>query len=857
VSAADPVRVRIRVRGIVQGVGYRPFVWRLAQELALAGWVRNDAAGVEIEAAGAAATIAELLDRLRHQAPPLARVDTVDVRQMDAARGVDESDAKAAAAGRARAAASALFPSDEVEAFRILDSAPGAVSTAIGPDAALCADCRAELFDPASRRYRYAFTTCTHCGPRYTIARRLPYDREQTSLAPFPLCADCGREYADPADRRFHAEATCCPACGPRLTLRDAEGRALEGDPVAATLARLLAGDIVALQGLGGFHLACDARNPAAVARLRERKAREEKPFAVMAASPAVLAPLVEIGSAEHALLASPEAPIVLLRKRSPEAAGGAAGSGAAPVAFGTEPPSPAVGTAASGAAAAASGGQRCIAPGVCGESTKLAVTSECSAAVGDHVAPCVAWLGAFLPYTPLHWLLFHEAAGRPACSAWLDHPPELLLVMTSANPQGEPLVIDAAEALARLSGIADAFLVHDRAIVARADDSVVRATPRGFQFIRRGRGYTPRAIRLPRPGPSVLAFGGWYKNTICVTRGDEAFVSTHIGDLDNAASCDFLAETVERMLALTEVKPQLVAHDRHPDFHSSRAAAAFAAERGLPCVAVQHHHAHIAAVCAEHGAAGPVLGLALDGVGLGDDGGAWGGELLRVDGAESIRLGHLLPLALPGADRAAREPWRMAAAVLWQLGRGAEIEHRFAAQPGAATIRQMLERGLNCPRSSSLGRAFDAAAGLLGLQATTSFEGQAAMRLEGLAESFGDCAPLAGGWTIDPDGRLDLAPMWTRLADETDAARGAACFHSTLAAALADWAAGAAALQKIDTLAAGGGCWLNHRLSRQVRAALNASGVRFLEARQLPPNDGGLALGQAWAAMQLGRARE
>jgi hydrogenase maturation protein HypF len=773
--------VHIRVRGIVQGVGYRPFVWQLAQRLGLSGWVRNDAAGVEIEAVGGATAVDELLDRLRREAPPLARVDAVGVERSGP---VPQPDAEAA---------------ETPPVFRIIASAAGTVRTAIGPDAALCPACRAELFDPASRRYRYAFTTCTHCGPRYTIARRLPYDRPQTSLAAFPLCADCGREYADPADRRFHAEATCCAACGPRLELRDAMGRALAGDPIAATVARLQAGEIVALQGLGGFHLTCDARNADAVARLRERKAREEKPFAVMAASVEVLAPLVDVSADEAALLATPEAPIVLLRKRP---------------------------------------------------------TSETTTAtLLESVAPGIAWLGAFLPYTPLHWLLFHEAAGRPAGDAWLAAPaaqlPQLLLVMTSANPQGEPLVIDPAEALARLSGIADAYLVHDRPIVARADDSVVRATPGGFQFIRRGRGFTPRAINLPHAGPSVIAFGGWYKNTVCVTRGDEAFVSTHVGDLDNAATCAFLDETVERMLVLTEVEPQTVAYDRHPDFHSSRAAAAFAAERGLPCVAVQHHHAHIAAVCAEHRITAPVLGLALDGVGLGDDGGAWGGELLRVHGARATRLGHLPPLPLPGGDRAAREPWRMAAAVLWQLGRGDEIERRFAAHPGAATIRQMLERDLNCPLSSSLGRAFDAAAGLLGVQATMSFEGQAAMRLEGLAEAYGECPSLEGGWSVDPNGVLDLSPLWAFLADQRDAAVGAACFHATLAAALVDWARQAAQANNQEILVGGGGCWLNHRLSRLVGAGLEASGLRFLEARQQPPNDGGLALGQAWVALQ------
>ena len=774
---------RLRVRGVVQGVGFRPHVWRLANELGLAGWVRNDADGVEIALHGVAEKIDRFMERLRSEAPPLARIDAIEVSDGTVLEHADSSNA---------------------DRFQIRDSVAGAVRTAIGPDAATCIDCRREIFDPADRRYRYAFTTCTHCGPRYTIARCLPYDRAKTSLAPFPLCTSCGQEYADPADRRFHAESTCCPDCGPSLSLSRIDGHLLAGDAIAECLTLLQAGNIVAIKGLGGFHLVCDARNADAVARLRQRKAREAKPFAVMAAALAVITPYASVSADERALLHSPAAPVVLLDK-----------------------------------------------------------TALCDAALPG-VAPGVGALGVMLPNTPLQWLLFHEAAGKPDGDEWIGKaPPDLLLVMTSANPQGEPLVIDDDEALQRLNGIADAVLGHNRAIVARADDSVRR----GPAFIRRGRGYTPLAIKLPASGPSVIAFGGWFKNTVCVTRGDEAFVSTHIGDLNNAAACAFLDETVERMLALTEIEPEIVAHDAHPDFYSTQAAHRFAAARGLPTLAVQHHHAHLAAVAAEHGISGPSIGLALDGVGLGDDGKAWGGELLRVDGASFTRLGHLAPLLMPGGDRAAQEPWRMGAAALWSLGRGDEIESRYAAHAGASTVRQMLERGLNCPSTSSAGRLFDAAAGLLGVQPVAQFEAQAAMRFEALADRHGDCAPLADGWTVR-DGVLDLSRLLAALANEADAAHGAALFHRTFAAALADWVLKVALPENFcdrreslwetfgetlpGNLLGAGGCWMNRRLVRELVAELAKRQIAVLPAQQVPPGDGGLALGQAWVAMQL-----
>jgi hydrogenase maturation protein HypF len=769
------IQQRIRVRGAVQGVGFRPQVYRLAQDLGLRGWVRNDGAGVEILVGGAPLALARFAARLQAEPPPLARIDAVEIHDEEGA----------------------ALP----VGFRIDTSRGGPVTTGITADAAVCEACLAELFDPADRRWRYPFLNCTHCGPRYTITARLPYDRANTSMARFALCAACAAEYHDPADRRFHAQPTACPVCGPKLALWDLNGAPLAVPDVVAEALRLIAGgSIVALKGLGGFHLVCDARHAAAVTRLRLRKQRDEKPFAVMCANLASAAAYAVVDAPASALLQTRERPIVLLRKQP-----------------------------------------------------------DCDARLPG-VAPGLSELGLMLPYTPLHWLLFHEAAGCPVGSAWADTAQPLALVMTSANPGGEPLVIDNEEAVHRLGDIADVFVVHDRGIVVRCDDSVVRsstdATDSESQatnhpsFVRRARGYTPAPIRLPAAGPPVLATGSYLKNTACLTRGDEAFLSQHIGDLDNAASCLALEEAIEHLQAVLEIRPQAVAHDLQPDNFGTRLALQLAAVWKVPALPVQHHHAHIAAVVAEHQFQRPVIGLALDGVGHGADGGAWGGELLRVDGASCQRLSHLRPLPLPGGDRAAREPWRMAAAVLHLLGRGAEVEARFAAQPAAGAVAQMLAQDLRSPPTSSMGRWFDAAAGLLGVRAVMNYEGQAALLLEGLAAQHGPVAPDNRLYTLER-GTLDLLPLAARLADETDAAFGAALFHATLAAALAEWAAAAARAEDLTTIALGGGCFLNRLLSLHLPRLLTARGYAVLQARQAPPNDGGISLGQAWVALE------
>lgn len=778
----DPTRVarRLRVRGVVQGVGFRPFVYRYARSLGLAGWVRNDGGGVEIEVQGSEPLVEAFTRGLVAEAPPLARIDLIEPE--------------------------VIPPDDGRRDFAILPSAGGTVATAIGPDVGVCSACLAELFDPADRRWRYPFINCTHCGPRYTITRSLPYDRARTSMAGFELCLACAAEYAHPGDRRFHAEPNACPACGPRLSLHEPHGvPALARDAIAETLRRIRLGEVVAIKSLGGFHLACDATNHAAVARLRARKQRPHRPLALMLANLASAAPLARLDGPSAATLESPERPIVLLDKQA---------------------------------------GFDARLPGI---------------------APGLDEVGIMLPYTPLHYLLFHEAAGRPSGTAWLDEAQPLALVMTSANPHGEPLVQGNDEAFERLAEIADVLLMHDRDIVVRCDDSVLRlradlpvgrgeAAGAGVQFLRRARGFTPLAMPLREAGPPVLAFGAHLKTTLCMARGREAFLSQHIGNLNSPAACAALDEAAEHLQTILSVRPAAVAHDAHPDYYSTRAALEMAARLGVPAVAVQHHHAHIAAVCAEHSLDGPLLGLAADGVGLGTDGMPWGGELLQVDGGEFRRLGHLAPLPLPGGDRAAREPWRMACAVLHALGHADEAARRFAHQPNVAQVLDMLARGTRCPPATSLGRCFDAAAGLLGLCDTMTFEGQAAMLLETAARGYGEALPLPGAHHIDhrsPDGPsvLNLYPLFKQLLDESTPPRGAAHFHASLVDGLVHWIADAAEATGLRRVVLAGGCLHNRVLAVGLRHRLTARGLAVFEAQHVPPGDGGIALGQAWVA--------
>ncbi len=753
---------RIRLSGVVQGVGFRPLVWRLANELKLTGWVRNDAQGVEIEVCGHNDSVNDLIQRLHKDAPPFARIDAITSRYTGS---VSVS-----------------------EKFFILDSRGGRAATMIGQDMVICRDCLSDMFDPGGRRWRYAFTNCAHCGPRYTISRGLPFDRERTSLKPFAMCNKCQSEYRRPEDRRLHAEGNCCPKCGPQLSLLGASGEALAGDAIANAYILLKAGKIVAIKGPGGFHLVCDAHNAAAVSLMRKRKNRHLKPFPVMFANVLSSTSCVQVSVGEPGLLNLPERPIILLKKRS-----------------------------------------------------------SCDVALPD-VAPWLPWLGVMLPISPIYYLLFHEAAGRPTGTAWIDTAQDLALLMSSGNPSREPPAIDNAEALQRLAGIADAFLVHNCDIVTPCDDSVAFSGLGGLQLIRRARGYSPRAVKLLHAGPPILAVGGPVRNTVCVTRGNEAFVSQHIGELSSSVTCTYFEQTIAHLLKMLDTGPALVAHDLHRDTPAAKFALEFARQRGLPMLGVQHHHAHVAAVLAEHNVTGPVVSLALDGGETGTDGMLWGGELLRVDGARFERLGHLAPFKLVGDDSESRIPWRLAAGILHALGRSDEIVERFADQPQAALVAQQLISGNNCQDTSSLGRLFDGVAGILGINQVSVFSDQAALIMEGMAERFGEVAPLREGWTIK-EGRLDLMPLLSMLADEKNAERGAAVFYSTLVEALTDWLCSAA--PEGGTVAAGGSCLQNQVVAHGLRSRLGDRGLHLIEARRIPPNDGGLSLGQAWVAQQ------
>ena len=753
---------RIRINGVVQGVGFRPLVWRLAKELGLTGWVRNDAQGVELEVCGGHEKVDALLQRLHHDAPPMARIDAITSRFTESV-SVSED-------------------------FFILDSRGGRSATMIGPDMTVCRDCLAEMFDPNGRRWRYALTNCGHCGPRYSICSGLPYDRARTSLKPFAMCRKCEAEYLRAHDRRLHAEGNCCPKCGPQLSLVDASGAAIGGDPIAQTLGLIRDGRIVAVKGPGGFHLFCDARNPAAVALMRERKRRQVKPFAVMFASASSVIPYVQLRVGEPGLLALSERPIILLNKRK-------------------------------------------------GCDEKL-----------PGVAPDLPWLGVVLPFSPIHYLLFHEAAGRPAGLEWLDSEQSLALLISSGNRSREPIAIDNEEAMERLSGLADAFLLNDRTVVTRCDDSIACSGPGGLQLIRRARGYAPKAVKLPQSGPPVLAVGGPVKNAVCVTRGGEAFLSQHIGELSNPAASAGFEATIRHLLKMLEVAPSLIAHDLRRDDYTTSLIETMAHQREIPLLAVQHHHAHVAAVLAEHHINEPTFGLALDGGELGTDGTLWGGELLKIDGARFERFGHLAPISLLGDDAESREPWRLAAVMLQMLGRGQEIERRFAAQPDAARLIAELAGSGAGRRSSSLGRLFDAASGLLGFRQMQIYRDQAGLLMEGAAEGFGEAPALSAGWRI-ANGQLDLLPLFDYLADETNPARGAAVFYATTAAALTEWVCSVVPVGA--RIAAGGGCLQNQVFAGELRSRLSQRGLHLMEARRVPPSDGGLALGQAWVAQR------
>jgi hydrogenase maturation protein HypF len=747
------VRARIRVSGIVQGVGFRPFVHGLAGQLGLAGFVGNDESGVVIEAEGPAPAVDALLAALRDRPPALAVITGV------AATGI---------------------PARGESAFTIAASrVRGRRATLISPDTATCGECLAELRDPTDRRYRHPFTTCTNCGPRFTIVTGVPYDRAATTMAGFPMCAACAAEYHDPADRRFHAQPVCCPDCGP--TLRFTGG---DGDPIQAAAQALRSGAVLAIKGLGGYHLAALADHEAAVAALRARKHREDKPFALLAPDLATARTLGEIGPAEEAELTSRRAPIVLLRRRS-----------GAPVAA-------------------------AVAPG------------------NDH-------LGLLLPYTPVHHLLLDE----------LTVP----IVLTSGNVSDEPIAHLDDDAPVRLSGIADAFLTHDRPIRTRADDSVLRVVGGRPYPIRRSRGYVPEPLRLDvsadRP---VLGCGAELKNTFCMLRGAEAFLSHHIGDLENAETLRAYTDGIEHLGHLLDMTPAVLAHDLHPEYLSTKyALARAAAEPRLHLVGVQHHHAHLAACLAENGQPGPAIGIACDGLGYGPDGVLWGGEVLEVSLTGFRRLAHLEPVLLPGGATAIRQPWRTAAGWLHVAGidaRGLAVATRN--EPAWTQVQQLLASAVPVPATTSVGRLFDAVAALVGIRDRINYEGQAAIELEQCA------APRElPGYRARLDGELIRGTDLVRavvadLRSGVDAPTIAARFHEGLSDALATAARRAADARGLDVVALSGGVFQNLRLLHGVSTRLAAAGLRVLTHSRASCNDSGISLGQVAVAAALTASR-
>ncbi len=756
------LRVRVTIHGAVQGVGFRPFIYRLATELGLAGWVINSAQGVLIEAEGPAPQLDVFLSRIERERPPRAVIQSLEFAFLDPVG---------------------------YTTFEIRHSdASGAKTVLVLPDIATCDDCLREVFDPADRRYRYPFTNCTNCGPRFSIIEALPYDRPNTTMKAFAMCEACRAEYEDPLDRRFHAQANACPQCGPHLELWDRDGRVLASHHAAleAAAAAIREGAIVAVKGLGGFHLVVDARNEEAVVRLRRRKHRGEKPFALMYPSLDLVKAHCWVSDVEERLLRSPEAPIVLLRRRAqPDKAG--------------EPylPAPAV-------------------------------------------APRNPYLGVMLPYTPLHHLLLAE----------LGFP----IVATSGNLSDEPICTDEHEALQRLGTIADVFLVHNRPIARPVDDSVVCVVLGAPLMLRRARGYAPLPIHLKDPVPKLLAVGAHLKNTVAISMNREVFISQHIGDLETEPTFGAFRRVIAEFQALYELRPTAVACDAHPDYLSTQ----FAATCGLPEVRVQHHYAHILACMAENKVEGPVLGVAWDGTGYGLDGTLWGGEFLLVTEKGFRRVAHFRPFRLPGGERAIREPRRAAIGLLYELFGDTLFEMKGLAPVLAFSERErrllqrMLQRGLNAPWTSSTGRLFDAVASIVGLRQVTSYEGQAAMELE--FALYDVETEEAYALEIPPPNThypltIDWSPMIQHIIRDvqhgTPVGVIAARFHNALVEAIVAVARQVGEVQVVLS----GGCFQNRYLTERAVARLRDEGFRPYWHQRVPPNDGGIALGQVIAA--------
>ncbi len=761
-SAGGMVRERITVGGIVQGVGFRPFVYRLARELALTGRIVNTVHGVEIEAEGRPGNVEQLVRALRADAPPLARVGAIGRRPVEPEGGSD---------------------------FRIENSPTAEGRTAgVAPDSAVCADCLAEMCNRSDRRWRYPFINCTNCGPRYTIITDIPYDRPTTTMAGFEMCPDCRQEYENPLDRRFHAQPNACPLCGPRAWLATADGSELElaagEDPLHVAGRLLRRGHLLAVKGLGGFHLACDATSEKAVATLRSRKRRQGKPFALMLPGLAAVERICRTDRTARAWLASAARPILLLPKRKRPASG-------------------------------------------------LALS----------VSPGMEEHGVMLPYTPLHYLLL-EAAG------------DLPLVMTSGNMSDEPIVIDNEGALDSLAQVADYFLLHDRPIRMRNDDSVMRRAGRKVFPVRRSRGFAPRPVRLRRKLPPVLAVGGQLKNTVCLVRGRDAFISQHVGDIDGGDSYRFFVDTVGQMLRLFELEPDRVACDMHPGYQSSRWARRHG---GKPVVEVQHHHAHIVSCMADNGITGRVLGVALDGTGYGPDGTLWGGEFLAADESGFERLGHLPLCKLPGGEAAIRHTWRTARSLfgaamgMEKLDKlGLELWSRVG-RDAVSTVDRMISTGINCPLSSGCGRLFDAVAALTGVCTEALYEGQAAVELEAMATRVSSARARKYEFRLNQSGAMvvpDLAPLLEAVAvdcagsvEPPEIARG---FHDCLVSVISAVCRRLSAESGLNRVVLSGGVFNNRLILESLGCRLRGLGLRVYSHREVPPGDGGISLGQA-----------
>lgn len=787
---------RFGVRGVVQGVGFRPFVYRIAHELGLAGWVVNSSRGVVVECEGTFDQLRAFERALDDQAPPLARIDSIEREEIEV-RG---------------------FPGFEIRA----SEADASEMTLICPDVAVCPDCLREFLDAGDRRHHYPFINCTNCGPRFSIIEETPYDRPKTSMKRFPMCPDCRREYEDPLDRRFHAQPNACPVCGPSLTLiapRDAKTQASElllgrsylrmpedvagSDEAARTRWLLKHGAIVGVRGLGGFHIAANAELGSTVRALREKKNRPAKPFAIMCRSLEVARRLVRIDPNEEDALTSPWSPIVLLRRRK-----------------------------------------------------------DAARALASGVAPNNGYLGVMLPYAPLHHLLFDDELE--------------VLVMTSANVSGEPIIADVETALARLDGITRTHLTHDRDIVNRNDDSIVYVEVGRPLMSRRSRGYAPYPIDLPEPeeegvaasseAPTVLATGTELKNTFTLLDGSRAYVSQHIGDMENQATLEFYEEMLERFVRWFRLDPGVVAHDLHPDYLATRFARRYASERGVPLVGVQHHHAHIASVMAENGVTAPVIGLALDGTGYGTDETIWGCEFMLADRADFERAGHLKYVPLPGGDAAVKHPYRVALSHLHAAGEEGVAEWGAKLFPlvdesEIKLVTQQIEKRVNCIDTSSAGRLFDAASALLGVCAEISYEAQAAIELESLVDRStasvmtGPHYPFELGPGHTEDGRergfvIDAGPAVLGLlgdvASGTDRRVIAEAFHNTVARFSFEAARWIAQVSGITTVALSGGVFQNRYLLASLVELLERGGFRVLLNREVPTNDGGVSLGQA-----------